>query len=179
MNSDFSGVRPGNQHRTEPTCRYFRGFPRYSLAASLCVRHARLGAAEAGATKDGVDISARRITIARKVRIPYPQPLRQSALSAGSPLIYVPIPPVEPVPPVSLTLLGVGSSEATPECQRVTVCLHKELSRKSRLPAAGGAEQAPLWVSRRPWAREHIPGGKFPGVAAMTRFLVCGRFDSA
>jgi len=63
LNSDFSGVRPANQHRTEPTCRYFNGFPRYSLAASLCVRHARLGAPSTGA-----DVSARSVTIARKAR---------------------------------------------------------------------------------------------------------------
>jgi hypothetical protein len=69
LNSDFSGVRPANQHRTEPTCRYFSGFPRYSLAASLCVRHARLGAASADA-----DVSARSTTIARKVRIATPNP---------------------------------------------------------------------------------------------------------
>src|SRR3954470_14882337 len=69
LNSDFAGVWPANQHRVEPTCRYFSGFPRYSLAASLCVRHARPGVASAGA-----DVSTSSITIARKVRIATPNP---------------------------------------------------------------------------------------------------------
>jgi hypothetical protein len=36
-----------------------------------------------------------------------------------------------------LTLLGMESSEPTPECQRLTVCLRKELGRERRLAEAG------------------------------------------
>ena len=63
----------------------------------------------------------------------YPQPLRQSAHSArAAPWIYRLVPPAEPMPPLPLTHLGMESSEPTPECQRLTLCLCKELGREKR-----------------------------------------------
>jgi hypothetical protein len=122
LNSDLAGVLPANQHRVEPTCRYFSGFPRYSLAASLCVRHARVGAAIAGA-----DVSARSTTIARTVRIATPQTLTAIGRCNRATCGFAPVPPAEPV---SLTHGAVESSGPLPDCHRLTVCLHLELDGK-------------------------------------------------
>lgn len=47
--------------------------------------HARLGAAEAGATKAGADISARSVRTARKVRIATPNPKDNQLFLPGQP----------------------------------------------------------------------------------------------
>src|SRR5262249_17327136 len=64
LNSDLAGVVPANQHRTEPTCRYFKYLPGWALVASLCVRHARRCVASAGA-----ESNTRSIKAAARVRI--------------------------------------------------------------------------------------------------------------
>ena len=170
LNSDFAGVLPANQHRVEPTCRYFSDFPRYSLAASLCVRHARLGAAIAGA-----DVSARSTTSARTVRIATPPTLTTIGRSNSGNLRICAGSASGTGPRLWLTPWGVESSGPLPEYHRLTVCLHLELDGKNDFAACkcagGGSWQA---LSSGPCACEHIPGGKFSDAAAMTRFLVCG-----